>query len=189
MSILCGIGTLCRREVAAYQVSCALETWVAVPYTILRDGPHGIGCLQQFIYADYHIHYFTLKDNPQLQTKFQQIVLFDYLINNADRKGGHCLLDAHQKLWAIDHGLSFHTDYKLKTVIWEYANTKITETLYADLQNFKKCLKSDSKLYQNLSELLSSTEIAKIGHRLNILLNTGKFPKISGKYDYPYPPI
>ena len=90
---------MCQREVASYIVSRALGDWPAVPPTILRDGPHGLGMVQQFIQADYDLHYFTLKDDLRHERAFQELALFDYIINNADRKGGHCLIDHEDKIW------------------------------------------------------------------------------------------
>jgi len=181
--------TLCRREVAAYQVSRALGDWPNIPPTILRRGPHGLGMLQQFIHADYDAHYFTLKDDPRHQTTFQQLALFDYLVNNADRKGGHCLLDHRRRIWAIDHGLTFHTDYKLRTVIWEYANRPIPHALRRALARFKAGFTPQSETYRALQSLLSPAEIAAFIRRLDNLLASGRFPRPLGYRDYPYPPI
>ncbi|RME42797.1 MAG: hypothetical protein D6796_13915 [Caldilineae bacterium] len=181
--------TLCRREVAAYQVSRALGDWPNIPPTVLRNGPHGPGMLQQFIHADYDAHYFTLKDDPRYQTAFQQLALFDYLVNNADRKGGHCLLDHRQQIWAIDHGLTFHTDYKLRTVIWKYANRRIPQTLYRALARFKANFTPHSEAWRILQNLISPDEIAAFVQRLDNLLASGRFPRPLGYRDYPYPPV
>jgi len=182
-------GTLCRREVAAFLVSRALDNWACIPPTVLRNGPYGPGSLQQFIHADYNIHYFSLKDKPQFQPYFQKLALFDYVINNADRKGGHCLLDSQNTLWAIDHGLAFHTEPKLRTVIWDFAGQSIALPLHETLKIFRKTLTPKSDLYQNLSALLLPAEIEGIAHRLDALLKTDRFPHPSGRQDYPYPPI
>lgn len=182
-------GSLCRREVAAYLVSAALPGWPAVPPTVLRTGPYGPGSIQQFIHADYDIHYFTLKDNPDFTAAFQKLALFDYLVNNADRKGGHCLLDGNNALWIIDHGLTFHTDYKLRTVIWEYAGHEIPGNMRDTLQTFDRALSPTGELYRQLNTLITPAEIAGVHHRLENLLATGKFPRPLGLRDYPYPPI
>ncbi len=182
-------GTLCQRELACYLVSQALGGWPAIPPTVLRDGPHGYGSLQQFIITDYDIHYFTLQDDPRYQRQFQQLAIFDYLVNNADRKGGHCLLDRNDVIWAIDHGLTFHTDYKLRTVIWEHARQKIPSALYQDLAAFKRNFTPKSKIYQDLETLLSHREVEQFRRRLNKLLKSGRFPEPYGMRDYPYPPV
>jgi uncharacterized repeat protein (TIGR03843 family) len=182
-------GTLCQREVATYLISRALGEWPAIPPTVLRDGPHGPGSFQQFIHADYDIHYFVLKDVPEYQTIFQQFAVFDYLINNADRKGGHCLLDYQNKIWSIDHGLTFHVQYKLRTVIWKYASQKIPPQIYESLQNLKQTFTPTSQVYQAMSRLISSAEIDAFCRRLDNLLVAGKFPRPLGMRDYPYPSI
>ena len=182
-------GTLCNREVASYQVGAALGDWLPVPPTVLRDGPHGCGSVQQFIITDYDIHYFTIQDDPRFQTQFQQLALLDYIINNADRKGGHCLLGDDDKIWAIDNGLTFHTEHKLRTVIWEFAQDKIPGQLYADLKAFKRDFTSDSSLHQSLYTLLAPREVEKMCRRLDKLLKSGHFPEPYGMRDYPYPPV
>ena len=124
-------GTLCHRERAAFLVSQTIG-WDIVPPTVLRQGPQGYGSLQYFIDHDPDQHYFTLKGQFEEQT--QKIVLFDILINNADRKGGHVILDRQNQLWAIDHGICFHVDHKLRTVIWDFAGTLIPSKLLQDMQ-------------------------------------------------------
>lgn len=182
-------GSLCRREVASYLVSCALGGWPAIPPTVLCNGPHGEGSLQQFIHADYEIHYFTLNKEHCYQATFKEFAVFDYLVNNADRKGGHCLMGPDDKIWAIDHGLTFHVEPKLRTVIWEYANQDIPANLLKSLQTFKESFIPSSELYQQLSKLLSTYEIERFYQRLDTLLQSGKFPRPMGMRDYPYPPI
>jgi uncharacterized repeat protein (TIGR03843 family) len=182
-------GSLCQREVATYQVSLALGGWPAIPPTVLGDGPHGLGSIQLFIMADYDIHYFTIQDDPRYQRDFQQFSLFDYIVNNADRKGGHCLVDCDDKLWGIDHGLTFHTDYKLRTVIWNHARQKIPHDLYSDLQNFHQNFTPDSAIFQTLETLISPHEIEQFCRRLQRLLQSGRFPEPLGMRDYPYPPV
>ena len=182
-------GSLCQREVAAYLVSRALGGWPAIPPTVLRNGPHGSGSVQQFILTDYDIHYFTLQDDPKYQPQFQRLAIFDYLVNNADRKGGHCLLGDDGTIWAIDHGLTFHVEHKLRTVIWEYARDKIPADIYADLKAFKRSFSPSSELYQALQCLISPREIEQFCCRLEMLLKSGRFPARLGMRDYPYPPV
>jgi len=182
-------GTLCKREVASYLVSCALGGWSSVPPTVLGSGPHGRGSLQQFIITDYNVHYFTLQDDSRYQRQFQQLALLDYIVNNADRKGGHCLLGQDDKIWAIDNGLTFHTEYKLRTVIWEYAHEKIPYELYADLEAFREDFTRDSQIYHCLKSLLAKREIDYVRRRLDTLLKSGRFPEPYGMRDYPYPPV
>ncbi|MCX6036355.1 MAG: hypothetical protein NTW99_00365, partial [Chloroflexi bacterium] len=111
--------SLAGREVAAYLVSEALG-FGFVPLTVLRDGPFGPGSLQQYIEHNPNLHYFTFK--PADRQRLRPAALFDLLVNNADRKGGHILLQKRtRKLTLIDHGLCFHAEDKLRTVIWDFA--------------------------------------------------------------------
>ena len=114
-------GTLAFREVAAYLVSEALG-FPNVPPTILRDGPQGIGMVQLYIEMVDGQHFFTLRD--QHRDEMKRIAVFDAIINNTDRKGGHVLLGEDGKLWCIDHGVTFHEEPKLRTVIWDYRRSK-----------------------------------------------------------------
>ena len=117
-------GSLCDREVAAYEVSRALG-WDIVPVTILRDGPYGEGAVQRFVDHDPAEHYFTLFDDHV--DRFREFAAYDVLVNNTDRKGGHCLHDlANDVVVGIDHGLTFHAAWKLRTVIWEFAGEPLT---------------------------------------------------------------
>jgi uncharacterized repeat protein (TIGR03843 family) len=99
-------GTLCQREVAAFVVSQALD-WFIVPPTVLRGGPHGIGMVQFYINCNPEVHYFTLQEETRFHDQFKQIAWFDLLVNNADRKSGHCLRGESDHIWAIDHGVCF----------------------------------------------------------------------------------
>ena len=107
---------LWKRELAAYLLSEALG-WGLVPLTAPREGPHGEGSLQLFIHADFEQHYFTLLDDAAHHDALRRICLFDLLTNNADRKSGHCLLGPEGQIFAIDNGLTFNADEKLRTVI------------------------------------------------------------------------
>ena len=113
-----------RREVAAYELSEMLQ-WSLVPETIVRDGPYGPGSLQRFVDADFSQHHFTLVEDERTHAQLRAICAFDVVANNADRKSGHCLLGEDGSIWAIDNGLSFHEDPKLRTVIWEFAGEEL----------------------------------------------------------------
>jgi hypothetical protein len=178
-------GTLCFRERAAYLVSEALD-WHLVPPTILRKGPQGRGSLQLYVDHDTEEHYLTFQG--QFIEQLQKIALFDIIINNADRKSGHVLLAQDDRLWAIDHGVCFHTDYKLRTVIWEFAGEPIPVQLAADLAAFQKWLyEGDSELYRQFCELLSPQEIAALADRLQRLINRNIFPHPGPGRHYPWP--
>ncbi len=116
---------LFKREVAAYELSEALG-WDIVPLTVLRsEGPLGEGSLQLFVPADFEQHYFTLYEDEQHHDRLRTICAFDLLANNTDRKSGHCLLGEDGQIYAIDNGLSFHHEFKLRTVIWEFGGEPI----------------------------------------------------------------
>jgi uncharacterized repeat protein (TIGR03843 family) len=166
-------GTLCRREVAAYLVSQMLG-WPHVPPTVLRDGPHGPGAVQLYINAEVESTYFTICD--ERQADLLPVALFDILINNADRKGGHLLLDHGGCLWAIDNALSFHCEAKLRTVIWEFAGQPIPEVYLADLRRLRDGLAEWGEVWHALDCLLDESEIAALHQRVEALLSAPVFP-------------
>jgi hypothetical protein len=177
-------GTLCLREYAAFVVSQALG-WELVPPTVLREGPHGLGSLQLYVDADPEEHFFTLRD--AYPAEFQRIALFDLLTNNADRKSGHCLRDRNGHIWCIDHGLTFNTQPKLRTVIWDYAGRPIPPALLDDLHAFKAQLTDANGVRQSLERLLSSRELRMLHRRLDDLLQTGCYPQPGPGRNVPWP--
>lgn len=182
-------GALCYREFATYLVSEVLH-WPRIPPTVLRDnGPHGPGTIQLFIETEYEAHYFNMRHLRSLTEDFRQIALFDLIINNADRKGGHCLKDTNGQIWAIDHGLTFHSDYKLRTVIWEFCNEPVPDPLLKDLEHLRELLLKPSKFCEALEQLITPTEIQALRERLDILLASGRFPNLRRGRNVPYPPI
>ena len=178
-------GTLCLRERAAFLIAEALG-WHLVPPTVLRNGPHGWGSLQYFVDHDPDQHYLTFSDEYVQVT--QQIALFDVIINNADRKSGHVLLDPTGRLWAIDHGVCFHDDYKLRSVIWEYADQPIPDELVNSLEALKTwlCYERGSE-YEELKQLLEPVELGALQGRLNQLISSKRFPKPGPGRHYPWP--
>jgi uncharacterized repeat protein (TIGR03843 family) len=181
-------GTLCQREVAASLMSEALG-WRIVPPTVLRDGPeYGIGSVQLFIDADPQAHYFTIRGNDD--TSLKRIATFDIVINNADRKGGHILQDRDGWLWGIDHGIAFHAEPKLRTVIWDYVGQPIPDNLIADIERVRRRLGTpDDSLTTALGQLLHSTEVEALRRRLDRLIRRPIFPEPSGNRSVPWPPI
>ena len=115
-------GTLAAREVAAYVVADALG-WPWVPPTVLGEGPQGTGSLQRFVAFDPDQHYLTMRS--ERADEFRRIALFDLVANNADRKSGHCLLARDGRIFAVDHGVCFHVEAKLRTVIWDFVGEPI----------------------------------------------------------------
>jgi uncharacterized repeat protein (TIGR03843 family) len=183
-------GTLCQRETAAYMVSSVLG-WDLVPPTVLRDGKHGVGSVQLFIANNDHKHYFTVQEDARFVNSLRQLALFDYVINNADRKSGHCLISEDNRLWAIDHGICFHAEYKLRTVIWEFSDSPIDATLLEQLKEFCALLNDESsQLAQALCLLLSPAERAAMISRTQSLLRKQTFPVPEyHRRNYPWPPI
>jgi uncharacterized repeat protein (TIGR03843 family) len=172
--------TLALREVAAYLVSEALGFGI-VPFTILRDGPFGPGSLQQFIEYDPNHHYFNFTDADKSMLK--PVALFDLLVNNADRKGSHVFFDGARKLWAIDHGLCFHEEDKLRTVIWDFAGESIPDELFTPL--------SSTGSWRGLLErYLSPGEVTSLQSRADALLSSRVFPlPPMDRRAFPYPPL
>lgn len=174
---------LYRREIAAYCLSESLDLHV-VPPTIERDGPFGEGSIQQFVDARFEEHYFTLfESNEHLHDRFRKIALFDIVANNTDRKSGHCLIDVNDDVWAIDNGLCFSADFKLRTVIWEFSDEPIAEELLEALRNFLEAPPDC------LSRWLDDDEVQAALDRARILVAGGVFPSDPSGHRYPWPMI
>ena len=177
--------TLAHREVAAYLVSQALG-WDFVPFTALReDGPYGPGSIQQFIEYDPNYHYFNFSDEDK--ARLEPVMLFDLLCNNADRKGSHVIIESEtNKLWLIDHGLCFHEQDKLRTVIWDYAGGHIPDYLLESLS----LLSTNQNLLTDLQSYLSPREISALLARAETLVKSGVFPlPPEHRRAFPYPPV
>ena len=174
--------TLALREVAAYIVSEALGFHL-VPFTALReDGPYGAGSLQQFIEHDPNYHYFTF--SPEEKLLLKPVALFDMLVNNADRKGGHVFFstDTHQ-LFAIDHGICFHEDDKLRTVLWDFGGQAIPNDLLTRLN-------LNSNLLADLEPYLSPSELTALQFRAERIRKRGIFPRQpNDRRAIPWPPL
>ncbi len=174
--------SLAGREVAAYLVSEHLGFHI-IPYTTLRqDGPYGAGSLQQLIEYDPEYHYFNFTEADKQLLK--PVVLFDLLCNNADRKGSHVFFekDTH-KLYAIDHGICFHEENKLRTVLWDFAGQRIPENLLSPLAGIKSLLPS-------LELYLSPGERAALCTRADSILKKGIFPRQPrDRRALPWPPL
>ena len=178
-------GTLCQREVAAYIVSRALG-WPNIPATILREGPEGVGSVQRFVEFDPNEHYFTLEGTRD--DDFVRVALFDLVVNNADRKGGHCLLSGDDTLWVVDHGVCFHEEPKLRTVIWGFIGRAIPDALMVDMRRVREDL-AGGALQADLEPLLSTEELAALDERLADLIAGGRFPEPGPGRPYPWPPV
>lgn len=181
-------GTLAKRETAAYVVCRALG-WDFVPPTVLRGGPHGRGSVQLFVDVDQDAHFFTFRENPAYHHSLRALCLFDIITNNADRKGGHCLAAGDGCVVAIDQGLCFHVDPKLRTVIWDFAGEPIPVDLVADLDRLVvELAQPESPTGQALAALLYRGELAALARRAAELLAAGRFPNPpEDRRPYPWP--
>ncbi|MDQ3963702.1 MAG: SCO1664 family protein [Actinomycetota bacterium] len=178
-------GTLAAREAAAYLVDIAGGFGI-VPPTVLRDDlPLGPGSLQAFIEHDPELHFFTLSESRL--PDFELFAAFDVVTNNADRKAGHVLQDVDGKLWSVDHGLTFNVEDKLRTVIWEFADRPISGDVAARLARLIAAFEADAAFKEQLTGLLTDTEIATTTARAKLLLRTGRYPQPGGLRPYPWP--
>ncbi len=181
-------GTLYQREYAAYLVSEAIG-WHLIPPTIVREEglEMGIGALQLFIEHDPSRHFFNLLDGREAEMK--RIALFDWLINNADRKGGHCLLARDGRIWCIDQGLSFHADEKLRTVIWDFQGQPVPPRLLDEVDAFADRLQNDAALRGELLSWISERELDKLFERIDAIDRLRVFPPQPPWRPYPWPMI
>jgi hypothetical protein len=164
-------GTLAYREVAAHEVSEAIG-WRVVPPTVLRDGPYGPGMVQWWIDVDEEIDVLELilTRDPRLR----RIALFDAVIENADRKGGHILAAPEGHLFGCDHGVCFSVDPKLRTVLWGWRGEVLDEDERSCLRLLRRQL--DGPLGRRLAELLAPEEVAVTRSRVDRLLEHGRMP-------------
>lgn len=180
-------GTLYKRERAAYLTSDALG-WGIVPPTVIRSGQHGVGSLQFFIDHNPKMNYFAFDDSYTEQ--LARISLFDVLVNNADRKGGHCLLDTNDQIWGIDHGITFNEEHKLRTVIWDFAGQVVPEPLLQDVTALKAKLQDpDSAYHKYMTDLINPQEMAAFIRRIDKILDTKRYPEPGAGPNYPWPAV
>ena len=179
-------GTLYRREVAAYELSKVLG-WPRIPPTVVRrQAPHGVGAVQLFIEADAR-HF--LGSNWQDIDTWLRVALFDVITNNADRKSGHCLFDGADRVWVIDHGLTFHVEEKLRTVIWDFAGQELPHDLCGDVE--RAVLELDRGAgARRFERLISPGEIRVLKRRMRAVLDhKWRFPEPTSAWSIPWPPV
>lgn len=153
-----------------------------VPATVLRDGPLGEGSLQWYVDADHQQHYFTLYENrTDLHEALSAFAVFDFVANNTDRKSGHVLIDGDDHLWGIDHGVCFSADFKLRTVIWEFADLSIPSHLVAAAGRI-----ADAPPL-SVAALLNDDEVAALQERAQWLVDHPVFPADPSGRRYPWP--
>ena len=173
---------LAHREAGAFWMDAALG-WGVVPPTVVRDDlPFDAGSLQLFMPADFEEHYFTLASRPGLKPELERICALDIVINNTDRKSGHCLLGTDGTIWAIDNGLSFHSEFKLRTVIWDFAGEPLPDDVSRDLRSML-----DTGLPEELGAALSASEQEATLARTEALLASGRFPTDGHTHRWPWP--
>lgn len=210
-------GTLAQREVAAYEISRACG-WDLIPPTVLRDGPYGTGMVQEWIdppessdevpellalvedeepgpgwkavgYAQLGEGRTALlvhADHPRLR----RLAVLDAVINNGDRKGGHLLPGADGRFFAIDHGVTFNAEDKLRTLLWGWAGEPLTDEALEVLRGLHKALRDAEPLAARLAELITDAEIEALRARVAGLLGTGRHPEPSGEWPaIPWPPV
>ncbi len=177
-------GNLAQREFAAYLIS-ELGNFGVVPPTVLRDGPFGIGMVQQWIDIDENIDLamFYREDNVQLR----KMALFDAVVNNTDRKIGHLLPISKDLVHGCDHGVTFHEDDKLRTVLWQWADQDLTNLEIDQLERLEVAVRGDS---DQLLTLITEIEFASLLARINRLLSEKKYPSPSDEWPaVPWPPF
>jgi uncharacterized repeat protein (TIGR03843 family) len=199
-------GTLANREVAAYAVSQAFG-WDVVPTTVLRDGPAGPGMVQAWREPDpelaavdlvpegavppgfrHVLDAFDGDDRPvslvhEDSAPLRRMAVFDIVVNNADRKGGHVLAMTDGHRHGVDHGVSFHVEEKLRTVLWGWAEEPLLEPEVTALTALGDRLATrDSDLAVVLRGLLTGPEVRAVGHRVERLLARGRMPRPTGHW-------
>ncbi len=206
-------GTLAQREVAAYAVSEATG-WGLVPPTVLRDGPYGEGMVQLWIEGRSEDGLLALVDGEEPEEgwkaigfagvgdgktallvhaddeRLRRLAVLDAVINNADRKGGHLLPSDEGRLYGIDHGVTFNTENKLRTLLWGWAGEPLTGEAVEVLKGLKEALAEEAALALRLAELLTAAEVRATRMRVGALLESGRHPEPSGEWPaIPWPPV
>ncbi|MFF9478982.1 SCO1664 family protein [Streptomyces sp. NPDC014733] len=211
-------GNLAQREVAAYEISRATG-WGLIPATVLREGPYGPGMVQRWIevpeadaeeippllalvegdepgpgwkavgFAE------TGQGRPALlvhadDVRLRRLAVLDAVLNNGDRKGGHLLPGPGGRLFAIDHGVTFHTDDKLRTLLWGWAGEPLPDEAVTVLERLRSALAEGLPLAARLAELLTAAETAALRARVAALLTSGRHPEPGGDWPpIPWPPV
>lgn len=180
-------GTLYRREFAAFTLSRALG-WPNVPFTLIRDGPYGVGSMQMYVECDPDVTYFNLIETEDCADELAKFAVFDVLANNGDRKAGHFLQDEGGAIWSIDHGLTFHPMFKLRTVMLEFWGKPVPDALIRDLAALAERMESaDDALPRALTELIAPQEIGALRQRLDYLVERRELPMLDPYRDVPWP--
>ncbi len=178
-------GSLYRRECAAYELGKALG-WGLIPPTVEREGEAGEGSLQLFVPHDADSNFFTFRD--EREEECLRLAVFDVIANNADRKGGHCFVGPDERVWAVDNGLTFNADYKLRTVIWDFSGRRTPDALLADAARVADDLASGAgPLARALAPMLDESETDALLDRLRSLADDPHLPSPRSRRDLPWP--
>lgn len=169
-----------RREIAMFELADHLG-WAVIPPTVERDGPHGTGSVQLFIDADFEQHHFTLVKNPAHHDDLRTLCVLDLLANNTDRKSGHCLLSSWGRIYGIDHGLCFASDFKLRTVIWDFAGDPIPAPLRAGAERLL------DEVPDRVARWLDDDEIEALQDRADWVAAMDCFPDDDTGHRWPWP--
>ena len=178
------VGNLCSRELAAYEISKQLG-WPNLPPLVNRDGPFGFGSFQMFIDHDPKYNYFNLFDGFQKQLK--EVIFFDHIILNTDRKAGSIILDDKKQIWAIDQALTFNPYTRIRTVMFEFNKMKIDDFLLSQVEKLLRIFDRKEELFKILIELLSQEEIESLIARIKKLLKDRRLPELDPYINVPYP--
>ncbi|WP_374214692.1 SCO1664 family protein [Streptomyces sp. SKN60] len=206
-------GTLAQREVAAFELSEATG-WGLVPPTVLRDGPYGEGMVQLWVEPDPAAQLLALVEDDEAgegwkavgpaqiaedrtallvhadTPELRRLAVLDAVINNGDRKGGHLLPAPDGRLYGIDHGVSFHVEDKLRTLLWGWAGEDLTDEAVTVLTRLYALLAPGTPLAERLGALLTAAEVAALRERVAVLRGTGRHPEPSGQWPaIPWPPV
>jgi hypothetical protein len=178
-------GTLAEREYAAYLLSRESGLNI-VPLTILREGPYGKGMVQKWVDIDESVDLVEFFQSDDLQLR--SMTLFDAIINNTDRKIGHLLPTRGGQVYGCDHGVTFHTEDKLRTVLWQWAGQNFDSTELELLRALSA--KFNAPFGTLLETLITVEEFNALKFRVNRLINTGMFPNPSSDWPaVPWPPF
>ena len=174
-------GTLYLRELAAYLFS-RWAGWDLVPPTVVRDGPHGVGSVQLYVQPEgerQDHHDFWNSRDPAIE----RMVLFDHIVNNADRKISHCLRDETGKVWGIDHGLTFNREPKLRTILWQFVGEPISPPLQLQLVDLRD---RGEELHVTLGHVIERREIEALLGRISRFADHGCYPALNPRRNVPY---
>ena len=177
-------GNLASREVASHLIS-EVGQFNCVPLTVMRDGPFGIGAVQEWIDLDPNLDLIAIgqRSTPAIRN----LALFDVVINNTDRKFGHILPISESEILGCDHGLTFHEEFKLRTVLWQYAGQELDKEEISMLESLKRRISGD--IGASLGELITKDEIESLLERIEMLISEG-FPYPSEQWPaVPWPPV